>query len=156
MSRIIAALLLATVPALTRAQANPLASPECLAARAELEQALNDADSQRGASAERLTRARTQAAAACLGHGYGTRERFGAPELPRVVTPPLIADPGARALPKLESAPPPLAIPRPTVITTCDASGCWDSEGRRLNNAGAVLMGPRGLCSGTGTTVNCP
>ena len=156
MSRIITALLLAIVPALAHAQADPLASPECLAARAELEQALNDADGQRGASAERLTRARAKAAAACLGRGDGTRQRFGAPEPPRVVTPPLITDGRAPPLPKMEGAPPPLAIPRPTVITTCDASGCWDSEGRRLNNAGAVLMGPRGLCSGTGNTVNCP
>jgi hypothetical protein len=156
MSRIIAAMLLAIVPALTPAQVNPLASPECLAARAELERALNDADGQKGASAERLARARAQTAAMCLGHSSGTRERFGAPEPPRVVTPPRITDGGAPALPKLESAPPPLAIQRPTVITTCDASGCWDSEGRRLNNAGAVLMGPRGLCTGTGNIVNCP
>lgn len=156
MSRIIAALLLAIVPALTHAQADPLASPKCLAARAELEQALDDADGSRGSSAERLTLARAQSAVACLGLDNGTRQRFGAPEPPRVVIPPLITDRHAPRLLKLDSVPPPLAIPRPTVVTTCDASGCWDSEGRRLNNAGPVLMGPRGLCSGTGNTFNCP
>ena len=156
MSRLAAALLMTIHAAVTHAQGDPLASPECHAARAELAQALNDADSAQGPSGERLARARAGAAAACLGRNDGARERAGAPEPAQRVPPPLIVNGRASSLPKMESAPPPLAIPRPTFLTVCDASGCWDSEGRRLNSAGPALMGPRGLCSGTGNTVNCP
>ena len=145
------------LPLIAHAQSDPLASPECQAARAELEQAVNDTDSNRGQAGDRLARARVQAATACLGGNDGGRERSGAPQPAQVVPPPLITH-GRSSLPRLEPAPASPAIPRPTVITTCDAAGCWDSEGRRLNNAGPVLMGPRGLCSGSGpgNTVVCP
>jgi hypothetical protein len=158
MSRLLAATLMTAIfPLITHAQGDPLASPDCQAARAELEQALNDADSSRGQASDRLARARVTAAAACLGGNGGGRERSGAPQPAQAVPPPFITQGRSPALPKLEPAPAPPAIPRPTIITTCDASGCWDSEGRRLNNAGPVLMGPRGLCSGTaGNSVSCP
>jgi hypothetical protein len=51
---------------------------------------------------------------------------------------------------------PALAIPRPTVITTCDPGGCWDSAGHRLNNLGPMLVGPRGPCTLQGGIANCP
>lgn len=153
MSRV-AALLLATLPALAHAQGDPLASPECEAARTELDHALNGLVNEHATPRDRLAAARARAAKACLGGDERGRKRAGAPEPPLRVAPPVITD--GTQLPKLEQAPPPLVIPRPTIVTTCDASGCWDSEGRRLNNAGPVLMGPRGLCSGTGLTVSCP
>ncbi|HMA07115.1 MAG TPA: hypothetical protein VKP68_04615 [Ramlibacter sp.] len=163
MSRLVTALLAAFFPLMLHAQGDPLVSPECDAARAELDQALDDADSGPGEARERLAQARTRAATACLGGSDGGRKRSGAPDPALQVPPTLITNRRAQPptqlpapLPKLEGAPAPVAIPRPTVINTCDASGCWDSQGRRLNNAGPVLMGPRGLCSGTGNTVICP
>lgn len=45
---------------------------------------------------------------------------------------------------------------QPTTITTCDALGCWTHDGTRLQRAGPNLLGPRGLCSGTGPVVACP
>ncbi|HMA07010.1 MAG TPA: hypothetical protein VKP68_04080 [Ramlibacter sp.] len=167
MCRPVAALLMAFLPLMLHAQGDPLVSPECDAARAELDQALDGADSGAGQARERLARARTRVATACLGGSDGGRKRSGAPDPALQVPPALITNGRAHLptqtpaqlsapLPRLEGAPAPVAIPRPTVINTCDASGCWDSQGRRLNNAGPVLMGPRGLCSGTGNTVICP
>ncbi len=69
----------------------------------------------------------------------------------------MIAAPAAApTLPPVALPAPPLAIPRPTVITTCDPAGCWDSDGRRLNNMGPLLMGPRGPCTLQGGVANCP
>jgi hypothetical protein len=52
---------------------------------------------------------------------------------------------------------PPVAVPRAAaVITTCDPGGCWDSEGRRLNHLGPMLVGPRGLCNLQAGIANCP
>lgn len=124
MSRLAAALLMTIHAAVTHAQGDPLASPECHAARAELAQALNAADNAQGPSGERLARARARAATACLGRNEGARERAGAPDPAQRVPPPLIVDGRATSLPKMESAPPPLSIPRPTFLTVCDASGC--------------------------------
>jgi hypothetical protein len=131
-------------------------SAECGEARAELQRALDSSDIGRSRPTERVASARKQAETACLGHSESVRERSGAPEPAQVVRPTQIMSNRAPAPPKIEGAPPPLAIPRPSIITTCDASGCWDSEGRRLNNAGPTLMGPHGLCSGSGNIVNCP
>ena len=63
------------------------------------------------------------------------------------------------------SAPAPLESTRPvvpqsrmpTVITTCDAAGCWTSDGRRLERvAPDMFVGPRGICSGQGVMLQCP
>ena len=156
MSPHLAGLLLAIVPLLRAiAQGDPLTSPECQAARAELDQAIEQAGAGR-APGDRLGR-RTRTRRRCVPGRQRSR--------PRALRCPRSAAAGAAARhyqrPRLVAAetgtaPPPLAIPRPTVITTCDPSGCWDSEGRRLNSAPPALMGPRGLCSGTGSVVNCP
>jgi hypothetical protein len=47
-------------------------------------------------------------------------------------------------------------IQRPYRMTSCDAGGCWDSQGTRYNRSGATLIGPRGACVQTGTTLRCP
>jgi len=156
MKRPLAAVLAASFPLLLHAQGDPLASPECQAARVELEQALDDAGTGASKSGDRLVRARALVAGACLGGNAGGRERAGSPEPAQAVPPPRITPARPLPLPQSAPTPAPLAIPRPTVINSCDSSGCWDSEGRRLNNAGPVLMGPRGLCSGGGNVVNCP
>lgn len=138
-------------------EADPLSSSECLAARDELEKALGEpAGAGRQARRDRLARARQQAATACLGRDSGSRERSGAPQPARTVPPvlpPAVAAPPP--LPAIAPAPPPLAAPR-AAITTCDPAGCWDSEGRRLNNMGPLLVGPRGLCMLQGGVLNCP
>ena len=155
--RLIAALLLAAPLAAQAQPRDPLSSAECMAARAALEAALNDEVSSRRARAERLATARRHAALACLGPASGQPQRSGAPEPAQAVPPPVIAVPRAQPTPASPSpAPlPPLAIPRPATITTCDPAGCWDSDGRRLNQMGPLLMGPRGPCSVQGGVVTC-
>jgi hypothetical protein len=140
-----------------RAQASetdPLSSSECAAARGELEKVLSEPG--RKARDERLLRARQQVVAACLGSESGGRERSGAPQ-PAQVVPPVLPPvrPAPPPLPTIAPAPPPVAVPR-AAITTCDPAGCWDSEGRRLNNMGPLLVGPRGLCTLQGGVLNCP
>lgn len=159
MNRVLAAVLMATLPVHTLdAQAgDPMASPECSAARAELERAEKDQSSGRHRPGDRLDLAREKAAAACLGGTDGRRERSGAPQPAQRVPPPAIGGTApAPAQPRVAAPPAPLEIPRPTTITSCDASGCWDSEGRRLNQTGPLLIGPRGVCTLQGGIVNCP
>lgn len=156
MKRLLAASWCALVPLLVQAQPDPLASAECTSARAELDAAREAAGSSQSQPDERLARAQKRAQLDCLGRSPGQRERSGAPEPPATVPPTVALPENPPPLPKLQAAPPPVVIPRPTVITTCDASGCWDSEGRRLNSAGPALMGPRGICSGSGNVINCP
>lgn len=142
-------------PALAAAHdeaADPMRSPPCTAARAQLEALL----AQPGAAGERLEQARRRTARECLGASDGGRQRSGAPQPPQVV-PPAIAIPRQPVQPPVPApAPPPVSVPRPTAITACDPAGCWDSEGRRLNQMGPLLVGPGGVCSGLGGIVACP
>jgi len=73
---------------------------------------------------------------------------------PVIVVPPPVID-GPRP-PVLVAPPPPLEIAKPAALTTCDAGGCWDSEGRRLDRSGPVLVGPRGGCMVQAGVVHCP
>ena len=63
-------------------------------------------------------------------------------------------------LPQLRPATGPLAappgFPGPAVLTTCDATGCWDSAGARYNLQGPVLLGPGGACTQQGGLLICP
>jgi hypothetical protein len=161
MPRLIAALVLtAAASSALSAQAlgaDPLSSTECMAARDELEKALSEPTANRQARSERLARARGQAALLCLGREADGRERSGAPEPAQAVPPPIISVRPAQAPPPAITSPqPPLAIPRTPTITACDPGGCWDSEGRRLNNMGPLLISPRGLCNLQGGMLNCP
>jgi hypothetical protein len=161
MARLIAMLLVAVATqGVAPAQApatDPLSSPECAAAREELERALNEPAARRQSGPERLARARARAARICLGREDGQRERSGAPEPAQAVPPPRITAAPAIPPPRIAAPPePPPAIPRAAVVTTCDPAGCWDSEGRRLNNMGPLLMGPRGLCTLQSGVLNCP
>jgi hypothetical protein len=138
-------------------EADPLNSSECVAARDELDKALSEPAANRQARSERVACARRQAALVCLGREASGRERSGAPEPPQAVPPPVISMRPAPAPPPVSATPQgPVAIPRPATITACDPAGCWDSEGRRLNNMGPLLMGPRGLCTLQGGLLNCP
>jgi hypothetical protein len=136
---------------------DPLHSPQCDAARSELEHAQDEAARKLPGSAQRLVAVRKQAIEACLGRESGERERVGAPDPPIVVPAPVIDAARAVPVPAVVATPPPaLAVPRPPVITTCDPGGCWDSEGRRLNSVGPVIVGPRGVCTVQAGLVNCP
>ena len=132
-------------------------SPECLAAREALEQLLGDPQTREQTHAAKLASARKKVALACLGRAADDRPGSPVLQAPQAVAPPVIdVTPPRAPLPAPAPAPPLLSIPRPAAITACDAAGCWDSEGRRLNNLGPVLMGPRGPCIVQGSLVNCP
>jgi hypothetical protein len=132
-------------------------SPECKAARAQLEAVLDDPGLGREERAQRLAAVRQQVLTICLGAPSAQPQRSGAPEPVIAVPAPIISLPPAHANVPVTSTPlPALAIPRPTVITTCDPGGCWDSAGHRLNNLGPMLVGPRGPCTLQGGIANCP
>lgn len=98
-------------------------------------------------TAARLEPLRRAAARACLG------ARGDPPSPPRRLAQPPIDVPRVplpRATVPAPAAPPaPVARPPapPVVVTTCDAAGCWASDGSRLQRFGTNLMGPRGVCS---------
>ena len=148
----------ALVCAAAHAQGNPdlMKTPECLAARQQLDEAF-----AAGGPRERLLPAREQAALKCFGM------KPPPPPDGRFVPPSAAVDPirlraeaslprppGAAAPPI--SPPPPIPIPRPPVVTSCDAAGCWDSNGTRYNQQGPMLLGPRGVCTLQGGLLNCP
>ena len=148
-------LLAAGAPAFGAAEPDPLKSDACKEAIAALEQAAGESAS--ATRSARLAHARENAATVCLGRSKERGTRSGAPYPAQPVSPsatsaprPLPSPPAAAAQP---SAPPP---PRPAVITTCDVAGCWDSDGRRLNQMGPLLMSPRGPCTPQGGLANCP
>jgi hypothetical protein len=134
---------------------DPLHSRECDAARVQLEHALDDASRKTAGSRERLAQARKQAIEACLGRESGERVRSGAPDPAVAVAPPVLVAPRALQAPAVVAPSPPAYVPAP-VITSCDAGGCWDSNGQRANSLGPMLVGPRGVCSVAGGVVHCP
>jgi hypothetical protein len=158
MSRVLALSIAASVVLAAHAQpTDRLDSPDCRSARNELEAALDDPAMGRAERAQRLAAARKNVLAICLGPASAQPQRAGAPERVIAVPAPIISAPPAHPVAPAATAPlPPLAVPRPAVITTCDPAGCWDSEGRRLNNLGPMLVGPRGLCNPQGGIANCP
>ena len=137
--------------------ADPMDSVQCHEARSELDAALRSADGSAG-SARQLAQVRSNASRECLGalRPGPQRKRSGAPEPAQAVPPPriLAAPPAHAPLP----APPalPHAADRPIHVTPCDPAGCWDSRGRRLNQVGPLLTGPRGPCNLQGGVVSCP
>jgi hypothetical protein len=52
-------------------------------------------------------------------------------------------------------ASPTLPVPRP-IIVSCDAGGCFTSDGARLPRVGGQLLGPGGLCSAQTPGQTCP
>jgi hypothetical protein len=147
-----------TVMCATAQPEDRIASAECGAARDQLEAAFDDPAIGRAERAQRLAAARKKVLTLCLGPASAQPQRRGAPEPVIAVPAPIISvQPANRSAPA--AAPtslPALAIPRPAVITTCDPAGCWDGDGRRLNNLGPMLVGPRGPCTVQGGIANCP
>jgi hypothetical protein len=66
---------------------------------------------------------------------------------------PTVAKPVVPALP----APQVLKAPStPSVITSCDAGGCWDNLGNRYNGSGTTLFGTTGKpCIRSGDRIEC-
>jgi hypothetical protein len=132
---------------------DPLASDACQLARQALQLALSAAAENPHDKAAQLAQARERTALACLGAADSslatTRSRQ-----PALVVPPIV--PAAPAPHVIATPLPPMAIPRAPVITACDAGGCWDSNGQRLQRAGPELMGPHGPCIAQGQSFNCP
>jgi hypothetical protein len=61
-------------------------------------------------------------------------------------------------VPPAIAVPPPAPLPvqrPPAMVSSCDATGCWASDGTRLHRAGPNLIGPRGLCTVSGKLVQC-
>ncbi len=105
-----------------------------------------------------MLQARRAAALACLGEAdaEAPRRTPGAvdglvPALPTKPQLPQAARPAGATAPPAAPAP---ALPR--TLTTCDANGCWTSDGQRLQRVGPQLLGPRGFCSVAGAAVQCP
>jgi hypothetical protein len=147
--------LLAAGPALAAREPDPLHSPACEQARAELDAALAAQDDVRHGA--RLRHAREQALHACLGNDTGRRERSGAPAPAQAVAPTIPREPARAVLPipAARAAPPPPDVPRAAMITNCEPGGCWDTRGRRFDRAGPLLVGPNG-CQAQGGLVSCP
>jgi hypothetical protein len=151
-----AAALLVMAAAPLAQSADPLHSKECAVARAELDAALDEAAAARQPRSRRLAAARSAAADACLGPSSGKAERSGAPDVVRSVPAPAMPAAPITPPPAVVTVAPPLSVPRPATITACDPAGCWDSEGRRLNQVGPQFIGPRGPCILLGGAVSCP
>lgn len=149
----IVAIVLAT--AAHAAPPDPIRSPECMAARAELDQTADDAARKVAGAKERLVKARKEVLEACLGHETGERARAGAPNPAITVAPPVMQVPRETRAPVM-APPPSVAYTPPAVVTTCDSAGCWDSSGHRLNNLGPMIVGPRGPCTVVGGIAHCP
>ncbi len=159
MHRLAIAIALAVL-ACAQSQAQPgvadlMKTPQCLQAREDLDAALAT-----GGPPARLAAAREQAGLKCLGEKPPPlpEGRFVPPPEPlaplRLRPAPALAPAPATA--PIAPPPRPLAIPRPPVITSCDAAGCWDSDGTRYHQQGPVLLGPRGVCTVQAGLLNCP
>jgi len=140
---------------------DPLRAPACREALGALERVEREAPAPPVAAASStvpvaLAAARRQAAQVCLA---------GPPDPPRPAQPTMRA-PIAVPLATVPPARLPLSVPGPAMqvpaprapvtITACDTTGCWASDGTRLQRAGPQLLGPRGLCSAAGALLNCP
>ena len=153
-------LLLASLPALVLAQAgrpaadgDPLRSPACLASR----QALDAAMAQDRPAPDRLRVLRQRVAGDCLRAAadpprparLARPAQAVAPIVPITPAVPLApATPGAVLVP---------AVPQPPQVNRCDAGGCFDNGGQRLNRSGAYLVDPQGrMCTQQGSVLVCP
>lgn len=138
---------------------DPLQSPACRRALEVLDAQQRERPATEGAASAPASRARLQvlrreASVACLGTAPDR-----APQRARLQTPIEVAPPAPAPAARRPATAAPPAVPRvaaPAVITSCDANGCWASDGSRLQRMGPDLVGPRGVCSVQGAVLNCP
>jgi hypothetical protein len=139
--------------------ADPLKSAECgraLDALQTHEAALLSLRRTEGASAAAAEKAtletyRKRAARECLGKEEPAPVRTARP--PVVVSP--ITLPPSAVPPPAATPPPPVQVPAPRTVTQCDPSGCWTSDGIRLNRIGPLLVGPPGACTVQSGVLTC-
>jgi len=152
------------------APVDPFSAPACVQARADLDAArvALTAPATTTAQSQQLKQARRAVARICLGEA-AARERTPGPSRERtpgrmaqaplsVVTPaaPPASEAGSQPAPPTAGWPGPASPnPPPPVLTACDASGCWHSNGRRLERAGPLLLGPDGPCTAPAELLNC-
>lgn len=153
---------------------DPLKSAECEQALQRLQAQETQAASAPGAGLRadghplapdaRLQALRRQAAHVCLGRradepltpGRVAQSPVAVPSMAPAAPVAAAPSPPQAGLPvRPEPQPPPLAQV-PVVITSCDPTGCWASDGSRLNRMGQNLLGPSGLCTVQGTLLQCP
>ena len=131
-------------------QEDALKSPACLAARERLDAIMAEPKPD----IVLLRAARQRAARACF------RAEADAPppsraERPLLMPPSVVAPAPPAVPPRPTNAAPPQALP--PQVARCDAGGCWDSQGQRLNRSGGQLGNPQGrLCTQQGTVLSCP
>lgn len=150
--------LLGGIVALAQVPADPLKSPACGEATQELEaaRAAAGAGARQSPAVEQLRRS---AARTCLGAGAdraGTQPPPRVAKSPEAVPAPVIAVRPAAPSAAMQAPAGPVQIARPQPLGNCDAGGCWDSNGNRLNRAGPALIGPNGPCTVQGSFANCP
>ncbi|WP_374565366.1 hypothetical protein [Ideonella sp.] len=115
-----------------------------------------------GPSPEALLAMRERAARICLGPGSS-----GPPPSQRTLQAPVTVSPVAPTrLPVTGQPVAPAPAPTSPVVPTrtdplltvvgCDATGCWASDGSRLEKSGPNLIGPRGTCTLQGAVLRCP
>lgn len=131
---------------------DPLKSPACGAALADLQAAR-----AAGTGAAAVETLRAGAASVCLGSA-AVPQRPGRLAQPPVAVPAPQVEVPARAapLPPPAAPLPPVAIERPAVPATCDANGCWTTDGTHLRHVPPGQAGPRGVCTQQGGLVVCP
>lgn len=143
-------LLAAALP--LHAQQDPLKSPACGAALANLQAARAGPG-----DASRVEALRAQAANTCLGMPSPPTRPSRVLQAPIVVPPPRIEAPpiAAPSLPPLLPPPPPVAVEHLPVPATCDGNGCWVNDGTHMQQVPPSLLGPNGLCSQQAGLVYC-
>src|SRR5512138_3236129 len=98
---------------------------------------------------------RTRAAQACLGGAPDAPRPLPRSALPPIAVPPVAAEP---TLPRTPSPTPPVVIEprRPTpMVNSCDAGGCWMSDGSRMPQVGKNPLDPKVRCAVQGAFVLC-
>lgn len=129
---------------------DPLQSPACLVARQRL-----DAAQPQGMTPQ-MRALRQQVADACL-RARADPPRAARPTRPAEAVPATVAPPPRVSVPSSLPAPTVAVPPQPAQVTRCDAGGCWDNSGQRLNRSGNQLLNPQGkFCTQQGTVLVCP
>ena len=125
---------------------------EALQAREATMRAPADGAAQPDAAWQTLRR---RAAQACLGGTGDMPPPTRTLQAPISIAP--LRSPAPYAPPAARGSNPSPATKPPSVVTGCDALGCWANDGTRLNRVGPTqLQGPRGLCTVQGTSLQCP
>ncbi len=133
-----------------------LHSEACEAARSELDALVAAVAPGQTIDRVRLAAQRRNVLQQCLAQEGPTALRPPSTpiRIPSPAVPPTQAA-GIKAPAYTAVAPQPLPA-RPAAITSCDATGCWDSNGTRLNQLGPQLIGPKGPCTVVAGMATCP